>query len=149
MTKLHDSVLPVPDTATLGVGNPPTPNLTFAQRLRFGPRHRRGVDCEPGDTGSPIVRVATLPGRSGNRRTNTNKRWIVKTIDALTEDRVLAAQVAKIYAAARKSANGQSCMVSPHPDLNAKIKAEIAAIRSKRTGVCPGWRARATRRRLV
>ena len=62
----------------------------------------------------------------------------MKTKDTQTENQRLAAAVARIRAEARRTDDGQRCMVAAHPDLHEKIKGEIATIRAARAGVLNG-----------
>lgn len=54
-----------------------------------------------------------------------------------TGHKSLAAQVAHIFTEAKKTDDGERCMVAAHPDLNSKIKTELAAIMAARTGSLP------------
>jgi immune inhibitor A len=54
------------------------------------------------------------------------------------EAKLLAAQVADIYAAARKTDDGQRCMVAASPDLQEKIKAELKTLRANERSVIRG-----------
>jgi immune inhibitor A len=55
------------------------------------------------------------------------------------EAKLLAAQVADIYAAARKTDDGQRCMVAAHPDLQEKIKSELKTLRANERSVIRGF----------
>ena len=53
----------------------------------------------------------------------------------MTDDRTLLQNLASIHRHARASEDGQRCMVAAHPDLQARIRQQLAILRASAAGV--------------
>jgi immune inhibitor A len=75
--------------------------------------------------------------RNDKHNHNTRKTEM-KNENINLKAKLLAAQVAHIYAAAHKTDDGQRCMVAAHPDLQEKIKAELKTLRANERSIIRG-----------